>query len=48
MQRRSGSGTFDFLREVALLAIINRTPDSLLDLTLAIVANQPSRKKPSF
>lgn len=31
MQRRMGTRTFDFSREVAVMAIINRTPDSFFD-----------------
>ena len=31
MQRRIGARTFDFAREVAVMAIINRTPDSFFD-----------------
>ena len=31
MQRRIGARTFDFSREVAVMAIINRTPDSFFD-----------------
>jgi dihydropteroate synthase len=31
MQRRIGARTFDFTREVAVMAIVNRTPDSFFD-----------------
>ena len=31
MQRRIGARTFDFSREVAVMAIVNRTPDSFFD-----------------
>ena len=31
MQRRIGTRTFDFSREVAVMAIVNRTPDSFFD-----------------
>jgi dihydropteroate synthase len=31
MERRIGTRTFDFAREVAVMAIINRTPDSFFD-----------------
>ena len=31
MQRRIGARTFDFSREVAVMGIINRTPDSFFD-----------------
>jgi dihydropteroate synthase len=31
MQRLIGARTFDFSREVAVMAIINRTPDSFFD-----------------
>src|SRR6478752_6948515 len=31
MHRRIGARTFDFAREVAVMAIINRTPDSFFD-----------------
>jgi dihydropteroate synthase len=31
MPRRIGARTFDFSREVAVMAIVNRTPDSFFD-----------------
>src|SRR5213082_3122327 len=31
MLRRIGARTFDFAREVAVMAIVNRTPDSFFD-----------------